>query len=279
MASNDNRIAFMAVAAVSCKQVSKIWNPDGTSPLLALDNLSFEVERGEFVVLLGPSGCGKSTLLYMIAGLESTTSGKIECDKLEVTGPNSDRGMIFQEASLYPWLTLADNVTFGLGVRGMGAGLRREAASKILKKVGLGDMLDKRPDELSGGMRQRVAVARALAMQPKVLMMDEPFAALDVQTRAKMQDFLLQIWGDSGASVILVTHSIDEAIALADRIIVFTSRPGRVKKDIRVDLERPRNSRDPAFHKLQDELSELLADEVDRAFADQQLSETGKCSA
>lgn len=269
----------MAVPAVSCQQVSKIWNPEGSSPLLALDALSFDVQRGEFVVLLGPSGCGKSTLLYMIAGLESTSSGLIECDKLHVTGPNSDRGMIFQEASLYPWLTLADNVTFGLGLRGMGTGLRREAASKLLKKVGLGDMLDKRPDELSGGMRQRVAVARALAMQPKVLMMDEPFAALDVQTRTKMQDFLLQIWRDSGASIMLVTHSIDEAIALADRIIVFTARPGRVKKDIRIDLERPRNPRDPAFHKLQDELSELLADEVDRAFADQQLSETAKRSA
>ncbi|GAA3952876.1 ABC transporter ATP-binding protein [Allohahella marinimesophila] len=269
----------MAVPAVSCHQVSKVWNPDSASPLLALDDLSFEVERGEFIVLLGPSGCGKSTLLYMIAGLESTSSGTIECDKLPVTGPDSDRGMIFQEASLYPWLTLSDNVTFGLGLRGMGPGLRREAASKIMKKVGLGDMLDKRPDELSGGMRQRVAVARALAMQPKVLMMDEPFAALDVQTRTKMQDFLLQIWRDSGASIILVTHSIDEAISLADRIIVFTSRPGRVKKDIRVDLERPRSPRDPAFHALQDELSELLADEVDRAFADQQRSETGSHTA
>lgn len=265
----------MSVPAVSCKQVSKVWNPDGQSPLLALDELSFEVARGEFVVLLGPSGCGKSTLLYMIAGLESTTSGTIECDKLPVDGPSSDRGMIFQEASLFPWLTLADNVTFGLGLRGMSPEMRRDAASKILKKVGLGDMLDQRPDELSGGMRQRVAVARALAMQPKVLMMDEPFAALDVQTRAKMQDFLLQIWADSRASVILVTHSIDEAISLADRIIVFTSRPGRVKKNIQVDLDRPRNPRDPAFRALQDELSDLLADEVDRAFADQQLSETG----
>jgi NitT/TauT family transport system ATP-binding protein len=147
-----------------------------------------------------------------------------------------------------------------------------------MKKVGLGDMLDKRPDELSGGMRQRVAVARALAMRPTVLMMDEPFAALDVQTRAKMQDFLLQIWRDSGASIVLVTHSIDEAISLADRIIVFTSRPGRVKKIIPVDLERPRNSRDPAFHALQDELFDLMAEEVDRAFADQQLSETGSHS-
>ncbi|MDB5761062.1 MAG: transporter [Herminiimonas sp.] len=267
------------IPAVSCKQVSKVWNPDGASPLLALDELSFEVARGEFVVLLGPSGCGKSTLLYMIAGLESTTSGTIESDMLPVTGPSSDRGMIFQEASLFPWLTLADNVTFGLGLRGMSPELRRDVASKILKKVGLGDMLDKRPEELSGGMRQRVAVARALAMQPMVLMMDEPFAALDVQTRAKMQDFLLQIWRDSGASIILVTHSIEEAISLADRIVVFTSRPGRVKKDIRIDLERPRNPRDPAYRRLEEELSDLLADEVDRAFADQQRSEAGNQSA
>jgi NitT/TauT family transport system ATP-binding protein len=252
--------------------VSKIWNPDGATPLLALDDLSFEVKRGEFVVLLGPSGCGKSTLLYMIAGLESTSAGRIECDALPVTGPSSERGMIFQEASLYPWLTLAENVTFGLGLRGMSAQQRREVAGKLLRKVGLGDMLDKRPDELSGGMRQRVAVARALAMQPMVLMMDEPFAALDVQTRAKMQDFLLEIWRDSGASVILVTHSIDEAIALADRIVVFTSRPGRVKCDLSIDLPRPRNPRDPACRLLNDQLTDLLADEVDRAFADQQGS-------
>jgi len=268
----------MAVPAISCKQVSKVWNPEGPSPLLAIDELSFEVPRGEFVVLLGPSGCGKSTLLYMIAGLLPVTSGTIECDKLLVTGPSSERGMIFQEASLFPWLTLSDNVTFGLGLQGRVPEYRRDAASKIMKKVGLGDMLDKRPDELSGGMRQRVAVARALAMRPTVLMMDEPFAALDVQTRAKMQDFLLQIWRDSGASIVLVTHSIDEAISLADRIIVFTSRPGRVKKIIPVDLERPRNSRDPAFHALQDELFDLMAEEVDRAFADQQLSETGSHS-
>ena len=258
------------VPAVSCTGVSKLWNPDSTAPLLALDDLSFDVAPGEFVVLLGPSGCGKSTLLYMIAGLESCSSGHIESDALPVSGPSSERGMIFQEASLFPWLTLADNVTFGLGLRGMSSEARREVASKLLRKVGLGDMLDKRPDELSGGMRQRVAVARALAMKPMVLMMDEPFAALDVQTRAKMQDFLIEIWRDSGASVILVTHSIEEAISLADRIVVFTARPGRVKKIVPVNLPRPRSSRDPDFRLLQDELSDLLADEVNRAFSDQQ---------
>ena len=258
------------ISAVSCTGVSKIWNPGGVAPVLALDDLSFEVARGEFVILLGPSGCGKSTLLYMIAGLEATTSGTIECAGQRVVGPGSERGMIFQDASLYPWLTLADNVTFGLGLRGMAPKERREVASRLLREVGLGDALDKRPYELSGGMRQRAAVARALAMKPMVLMMDEPFAALDVQTRAKMQDFLSQIWRDSGASVLLVTHSIDEAIALADRIIVFTARPGRVKNIIPIDLPRPRYPRDPAYHALQDQLSELLADEVDRAFAEQQ---------
>lgn len=258
------------VPAVSCRNVSKVWNPDGPSPLLALDDLSFDVERGEFVVLLGPSGCGKSTLLYMVAGLEPVSAGSIDCDALPVEGPSSDRGMIFQEASLFPWLTLADNVTFGPGLRGMSPESRRDLAAKLLRKVGLGDMLDKRPDELSGGMRQRVAMARALAMKPRVLMMDEPFAALDVQTRAKMQDFLLEIWRDSKASILLVTHSIEEAIALADRIVVFTSRPGRVKTIVPIPLARPRNPRDPAFRELQDTLADLLADEVDRAFADQQ---------
>lgn len=178
--------------------------------------------------------------------------------------------MIFQEASLFPWLNLADNVTFGPGLRGMSAELRRDAAERLLRKVGLGDMMDKRPHELSGGMRQRVAMARALAMKPRVLMMDEPFAALDVQTRAKMQDFLLEIWRDSNASILLVTHSIEEAISLADRVVVFTSRPGRVKTIVPVDLPRPRNPRAPEFRHLQDLLSDLLADEVDRAFAEQQ---------
>lgn len=261
----------MARPAVSIRNVGKTWEVEGRRPVRAIDGLTFDIEPGEFVVLLGPSGCGKSSLLYMIAGLESVSDGIIECDGLPVTSPSAERGLIFQEASLFPWLTILDNVAFGLAIQAEQPERRRQTATEILRRVGLGDMLDKKPDELSGGMRQRAACARALAMKPKVLMMDEPFAALDVQTRAKMQDFLLQIWQDSHASIILVTHSIDEAISLADRVVVFTSRPGRVKQIVPIDLPRPRPSRDSRYHAYRDLFTELLAAEVDRAFAEQEV--------
>jgi NitT/TauT family transport system ATP-binding protein len=180
--------------------------------------------------------------------------------------------MIFQEASLYPWLSIADNVSFGRKLQGVAASERRSIALELLRKVGLSDAANKRPDELSGGMRQRAALARALAMQPKVLLMDEPFAALDIQTRAKMQGHLLDAWLASGASVLLVTHSIEEALALADRIVVFTARPGRIKEIVPVDLPRPRSMRDPQLIALQQQLADLLADEVDRAFLEQEAA-------
>lgn len=256
--------------AVRCIGVGKTWAAGTERALEALADINLDVGGNEFVVFIGPSGCGKSTLLYLIAGLELPTTGRIECDGELVTGPRSDRSLIFQETSLYPWLTVAENVTFGLKLRGMPSAQRRAVAGEYLRKVGLGDILDKRPDELSGGMKQRAAVARALAMQPKVLLMDEPFAALDVQTRSKLQDFLTQVWRDSGASVLFVTHHIDEALALADRVVVFTARPGRIKSIVPITAERPRNLRELRFHALRDELTDLMAVEVDRAFAEQE---------
>ena len=204
----------------------------------ALKDFSLDVGRNEFVVLLGPSGCGKSTLLYLIAGLEDLTAGTIEGHGVPVSEPDSDRSLIFQESSLYPWLSVVGNVTFGLKLRGVSKAQRREIARELLNEVGLGGFEDKRPDELSGGMRQRAAVARALAMKPSVLLMDEPFAALDVQTRSKLQDFLIKIWRDSGASVLFVTHHIDEAMALADRVVVFTGAP-RHHQEHRADQPAP----------------------------------------
>jgi ABC-type nitrate/sulfonate/bicarbonate transport system ATPase subunit len=267
-------------AAVRCVNVSKIWGAGTNRAVEALVGLNLEVGQSEFIVLLGPSGCGKSTLLYLVAGLEQATDGTIESHGVPVTGPNSDRSLIFQESSLYPWLSVVGNVTFGLKLRGVSKAERNQMASSLLHKVGLSGFKDKRPDELSGGMRQRAAVARALAMQPSVLLMDEPFAALDVQTRAKLQDFLIQVWRDSGASILFVTHHIDEAMALADRIIVFTARPGTVKSIVPIELPRPRNPRDPELHMLRDHLMDLLADEVDRAFAEQeQIGERDKIRA
>ncbi len=263
--------------AVRCTNVGKIWAEGTDRALEALTDFDLDITPGEFVLLLGPSGCGKSTLLYLIAGLENATSGTIESHGVPVTDPNSDRSLIFQESSLYPWLSVAENVAFGLRLRGMSKAQRRALAGEFLSKVGLGDVLDKRPDELSGGMRQRVAVARAMAMKPSVLLMDEPFAALDVQTRAKLQDFLIQVWKDSGASILFVTHHIDEALALADRVVVFTARPGTIKSIVEIDMPRPRDPRDPKLHALRDHLIDLLADEVDRAFAEQeQISDKDK---
>ncbi|WP_228259535.1 ABC transporter ATP-binding protein [Siculibacillus lacustris] len=257
--------------AVSCRAIGKIWRSERSSAdVEALRGITFDVAPGEFVVLLGPSGCGKSSLLYMIAGLEQPTEGTLLAHGLPIGAPSADRGLIFQEASLFPWLTIAENVGFGLSVAGVGGEERRARVAEILRSVGLADMLDKKPDELSGGMRQRAAMARALAMRPSILMMDEPFAALDVQTRAKMQGFLLDVWQQSGASVLLVTHSIDEAIALADRVVVFTARPGKIKTIVPIDLPRPRPPRDPRHHALRDLFTDLLAAEVDNAFAQQE---------
>ncbi len=259
-----------AAPAVSCVSVGKVWNADSARAHEALTDISLEIYPGEFVVLLGPSGCGKSTLLSLIAGLEQPTSGTISAHGEPVNGPAPERSLIFQETSLFPWLNVWQNVGFGLSVRGVPTEQRKETARQVLGRVGLSDAFEKRPDELSGGMRQRVAVARALAMQPKVLLMDEPFAALDIQTRVKMQGFLLDVWNVSKASVLFVTHHIDEAIALADRIVVLTARPGRIKAIVPIDLSRPRDLTSPALLALRVELTSLLRNEVDRAFAEQE---------
>ena len=256
---------------LSITNVSKVWNPDGPTPVPAVTNLTLDVAVGEFVVLLGPSGCGKSSLLYIVAGLEEATSGTVTFDGLPVTKPSPERSLIFQEAALFPWLSVRDNVGFGLSIKGGLPGLRAEKVDKLLRMVGLGGAGDKRPDELSGGMRQRAALARALAMDPKVLLMDEPFAALDIQTRARMQEHLLTIWRASGASVLLVTHSIDEALALADRIVVFTARPGQIKAEIAIDAPRPRDLRSPEMIDLARRCEALLAEEVTKAFQEQEL--------
>jgi NitT/TauT family transport system ATP-binding protein len=265
----------LATSAVSCRNVSKTWGFGTTRAHEALRDIDLDIVPGEFVALLGPSGCGKSTLLYLIAGLEDATGGSIRSFDDPVAAPSPDRSLIFQETSLFPWLTVWQNVSFGLAIHGRPEAERRAVAKEALQRVGLSAAFDKRPDELSGGMRQRVAVARALAMRPKVLLMDEPFAALDVQTRQRMQDFLVDVWRTSGASVLFVTHHIDEAVALADRVVVFTSRPGRIKTIVPIKLDRPRNLFSTECEALRKELTAHLKDEVERAFAEQEaLAET-----
>lgn len=257
--------------SVRCEGVSKKFNIGTEHEIVVVDDVDLSIGTGEFVVLLGPSGCGKSTLLSMVCGLEAPSQGEITLEGRPVRGPGPDRCMVFQSSSLYPWMSVQDNVAYGLKLRGVPKGERRRVAVDKLTEMGLRDVAGKHPEDLSGGMRQRVAIARSLVMEPQVLLMDEPFGALDVQTRAKMQNIVADAWRTTRTSILFVTHSIDEAVSLADRIVVLTARPARVKAQIEVHLERPRDSRDPEYHQLHSHLIDLLADEVDQAFREQEL--------
>lgn len=222
-------------------RVSKLYPADHGEGVEALRAISLEVPEGEFVCILGPSGCGKTTLLRIIAGLEAPTAGEIRVDGVPVTGPTPRLGMIFQDYSLYPWRRVIENVAFGLELAGTGKAERLERAREYLDLVGLSAFADAFPYELSGGMRQRVAVARALATDPAVVLMDEPFGALDAQTRNAMQLELLEIWARTRKTVLFVTHSVDEAVFLADRIVVLSARPGTVREVVEVCDPRPRD--------------------------------------
>ena len=213
--------------------------PDG-GVFTALERVSFEVPDQQFAVLVGPSGCGKSSLLYLTAGLAEPTSGEIYVGGQQVEGPGADRGMVFQSYTLFPWLTVRQNVEFGLKRRGMAAAQRKEIVDYYVNEVGLAGFADNYAKQLSSGMMQRVAIARALANDPQILLMDEPFGALDSQTRLQMQQLLLRVWGNSKKTVLFVTNDIDEAILLGDRVYVMGARPGRIKQILDVPIERPR---------------------------------------
>ncbi|MCL5107870.1 MAG: ABC transporter ATP-binding protein [Chloroflexi bacterium] len=221
-------------------QVSKQFPAEDPARGLAVSNVSLTVGQNEFVSLLGRSGCGKTTLLNMIAGLVAPTQGQIAIDGKPVRGPGPDRGMVFQSSALFPWLTAIDNIEFGLVNRGVPKVERRRHAQDLISLVQLSGFESKYPRELSGGMQQRVAIARALALDPEILLMDEPFGALDELTRAEMQDELLAIWQKRTKTVVFVTHSISEAIFLSDRVIVMSPHPGRIREQIVIDVPRPR---------------------------------------
>lgn len=223
----------------------------------ALRDISFSVGAGEFVCLLGPSGCGKSTLLSVIAGLERPDSGEVRMDGRPIAGPGRDRVVIFQEAALFPWLNVRDNVAFGLAATGLPRAARYERAERYLRLVRLQGFHHAFVHELSGGMKQRVALARALALEPQVLLMDEPFGALDAQTRDMFHGELQEIWAQTGNTILFVTHNVREALVLGDRVLLFSARPGRIKREFRCDLPRPRHIED---HALVDAAREVLAD-------------------
>jgi NitT/TauT family transport system ATP-binding protein len=232
---------------------------DDGSRLVVLDNIRFAVEDKEFVCILGSSGCGKTTLLRMIAGLDTAESGSIFLDGEEIRGTSPKVGMVFQEYSLFPWRTVIDNIAFGLEMQGIPREERYRIADRYLALVNLTQFRDSFPSELSGGMRQRVAVARALALDPVLLLMDEPFGALDAQTRNMLQQELLEIWEKTKKTIIFITHSVDEAVYLSDRIIVLTPRPGRVCRIFPVGLPRPRDRTSPEFAQVRREVLDLIS--------------------
>ena len=250
--------------AIAIDRVQKRFETRRREPVVALKDITLDIAPGEFVCLLGPSGCGKSTLLNAIAGFSPPTEGTIAVDGRVVTGPGPDRGMVFQEYALFPWMTVEANVGFGLEIEGMPKPARKERVAALLAMLGLKDFADRFPKDLSGGMRQRVAIARVLAIDSPILLMDEPFGALDALTRRSLQDELIKIWSQFGKTIVFVTHSIEESIYLADRIVVMTYRPGTVKRDIRVEIPRPRDAAAPEFNALKRELGELVTEEQQR---------------
>lgn len=254
------------MAAVTIEHLSKEYSSKSNSACLALQDLSLSINKGEFFALLGPSGCGKSTLLHIIGGLNSA-KGTILINGETVTGPGLNRGIVFQEYALFPWLTVIENVAFGLKMKGVVKKERLQTAREYLALVGLSGFEERYPDQLSGGMKQRTAIARSLAFDPEVLLMDEPFAALDAQTREILQGELLKIWEKTGKTIIFVTHSIEEAVYLAQRVAVITARPGRIKQVVDIPLPIPRYAEDDirssvAFSEIRHELWKLLSEEV-----------------
>ncbi len=238
----------------------------GGNAVLALNNLSLKVEKNEFCVIVGPSGCGKSSLLYLIAGLQDRTGGGIRVGTRPISEPGADRGMVFQSYTLFPWLTVAQNVEYGPKRKGIPPRERKDIVEHYLAEVGLSKFSGHYPSQLSGGMKQRVAIARALANDPEVLLMDEPFGALDSQTRHSMQTLLLRVWEHSKKTVLFVTHDIEEAILLGDRVLVMSGRPGLIKKEIKVNFARPRHFDlvlEPEFIAMKREILGLLKNDED----------------
>ena len=248
---------------ISVRNLSRTFeSPSGA--IHALDDVSLDIRTGEFLAIVGPSGCGKTTLLRILAGLEKPTAGG-----LHAPGPFPSNALVFQGRSVFPWMTVEDNITYGLKLSGASRSERRDRATSLLRLIGIERFRKSYPHQLSEGMRQRVSIARALAVDPELLLMDEPFSALDEQTKLLLQDELLRIWEQTRNTIVFITHSIDEALVMADRVLVFTAQPGKIKAGVDVPFERPRSflqaRSDPAFAELFQEIWALLRDEVQAA--------------
>ena len=249
------------MSLLSVQNVTRVFEGKRGQTTQALQPIDLEVAENDFVTILGPSGCGKSTLLRIVAGLDFPSTGRVQLDGKPVEGPGADRGMVFQSYTLFPWLTIEENIRFGLRERGLGAAEQKERSDDFIAKVGLRGFEQHYPKQLSGGMQQRTAIARALANDPRILLLDEPFGALDNQTRVLMQELLLGIWESARKTVLFVTHDIDEAIFMANRVAVFSARPGRIKADIPVDFPHPRSytlKTSPEFMDIKARLTEEI---------------------
>lgn len=258
----------MTTSHITVTGVNKVFKTSERE-VVALKEINLEIPKGQFVCLLGPSGCGKSTLLNAVAGFSLPSSGSIVADGKLVTGPGPERGMVFQEYALFPWMTVEQNIAFGLEVKGMEKSAIHQRVMGLLDMLGLTDFRSRFPKDLSGGMRQRVAIARVLALDSPIMLMDEPFGALDALTRRNLQDELLRIWAELKKTILFVTHSIEEAIYMADRIVVMTYRPGTVKRDLIVTLPRLRDPSAPEFNALKRELGQLVMEEQQRHHNDE----------
>jgi NitT/TauT family transport system ATP-binding protein len=249
------------MAILNVIELKKTYHDSKRGDVAVIDDFSLHIERGEFVSIVGKSGSGKTTLLEMLAGLQQPDSGQIFIDDKTVLGPCQDCGMVFQEYALFPWLTVQGNMEFGPRMHGINAQRRFQIVDNLIKMVGLNAFTKHYPHEISGGMKQLVAVARALANEPKILLMDEPFAAMDTQTRENLQRELLRIWHQTRETILFVTHNIEEAVYLADRVIVMTARPGKIKQEISISLPRPRHDAlrmSSQFHELEDSIRSLI---------------------
>lgn len=251
-------------------EIAGVWKEfaKGERGVRALEDINLRVGEREFVAILGPSGCGKSTLLNLVAGFDSPTRGSVKVDGREIAEPSPQRGVVFQEPALFPWFSVMENVVFGPKTQGQKAADYRQRAAQIIEQVGLAGFEASYPAELSGGMRQRVGIARVLIMQPQVMLMDEPFGSLDAQTRMLMQELLLSLWERHHQTVLFITHDIEEALLLADRVCVMTARPGRIKKSIDVRIPRPRAievTTSPEFNALRREVLGLIREESEQA--------------
>lgn len=248
---------------IEARQLTKRYvNPRTGRETLALDSVDLQIMDGEFLCLVGPSGCGKSTFLQMVAGLEEVTEGSLTINGKPIQGPGADRGMVFQSYALFPWRTVLENIQFGLEIKGYDKAQMRDIAMSAAEKVGLHGFEHAYPKELSGGMKQRVGIARALANDPPILLMDEPFAALDAQTREMLQEELLSIWREKNRTVLFITHSVQEAVYLGSRVAIMTARPGRVKSIMDVDLDHPRDVTSDSFARLMRPVYAALKEEV-----------------